>query len=699
MIHNIAGLQFFFGIQNPGFNENAWEGYAEIDVQGTPSKPAPVWITNMTPATIVDVAGDPEVMYVQAASTAAVSYQWQLNTGGGPVPVTGATNSMLNLANLDFTNAGSYTVVATAGSTSITSLVCSVTVNPPNGPDGNNVIEAPAYQNASTTYLYPTWNLPHGSLIAGTIPSVVVPNANAFNYASISGGLPALTDGTCGFIGAGNDISMATCGNNQGQSLIYTLSGSESGFDITNISVYGGWNDAGRDEQAYTISYSTVTNPTVFTVLTAYDFLPSPNPPLPNFERIIYTSGTPGTPLATHVGNLKFDFTTPNGGGENGWEGYAEIDVYGNNSTAVPVPPYVTQQTLPTSGFDVVGSSVVFTTGFNSSQPMTFQWQVSGTNIPGATTTTLTLTNLQLTNTGSYGCIASNSLGVISNTPSSFTVNPASAPVGGVIASEAGQTWSGSLFTPTWTVAPGSIIAGTLPSATTGPANGFTTGSASVGGLPVLTDGLIGPVGGGTLLCFAAAGSATGGATATYTLKPAGYNLSSIVVYGGWQDDGRDEQCYTISYSTVAAPSTFIPLETYGPTAALTGNDPNSTRVTLTESGGGYLAKNVAAVMFNFALPAGQENSWQGYSEIDLYGATSGPTISVPVVSGGNLILTGTGGTAGGTYHWLTTTNLALPLSAWATNSAGVFNSSGAFSNVIPISPSQPAGFVVLKIP
>ena len=30
------------------------------------------------------------------------------------------------------------------------------------------------------------------------------------------------------------------------------------------------------------------------------------------------------------------------------------------------------------------------------------------------------------------------------------------------------------------------------------------------------------------------------------------------MVYGGWCDAGRDQQAYTVSYSTVSAPTTFI---------------------------------------------------------------------------------------------------------------------------------------------
>jgi hypothetical protein len=75
------------------------------------------------------------------------------------------------------------------------------------------------------------------------------------------------------------------------------------------------------------------------------------------------------------------------------------------------------------------------------------------------------------------------------------------------------------------------------------------------------------------------------------------------------------------------------------------------------------------------------------------------PAINAPHVSGGNLILTGTGGTAGGTYSWLTSTNVAAPLANWTTDTTGVFDGSGGFSNAFPINPSVPARFFQLRTP
>jgi hypothetical protein len=66
-------------------------------------------------------------------------------------------------------------------------------------------------------------------------------------------------------------------------------------------------------------------------------------------------------------------------------------------------------------------------------------------------------------------------------------------------------------------------------------------------------------------------------------------------------------------------------------------------------------------------------------------------------ISGGNIILTGSGGTPGAGYTWLTTTNLAAPIN-WVTNGTGTLDGSGSFSNSIPLIPG-PAVFFRLRLP
>jgi len=74
------------------------------------------------------------------------------------------------------------------------------------------------------------------------------------------------------------------------------------------------------------------------------------------------------------------------------------------------------------------------------------------------------------------------------------------------------------------------------------------------------------------------------------------------------------------------------------------------------------------------------------------------PALGVPKFSGDNLILTGNNGSPNAAYTWLETTNLSGPIH-WTTNSIGTTDSTGAFSNAIPIGPAKPATFFRMRMP
>jgi hypothetical protein len=75
----------------------------------------------------------------------------------------------------------------------------------------------------------------------------------------------------------------------------------------------------------------------------------------------------------------------------------------------------------------------------------------------------------------------------------------------------------------------------------------------------------------------------------------------------------------------------------------------------------------------------------------------SGPVIGSTMVSGGNLIFSGTGGTAGGNYAVLTTTNLTTPLTNWTSLATNSFDGAGAFSITNAISAGTPQQFYRIK--
>jgi autotransporter-associated beta strand protein len=78
---------------------------------------------------------------------------------------------------------------------------------------------------------------------------------------------------------------------------------------------------------------------------------------------------------------------------------------------------------------------------------------------------------------------------------------------------------------------------------------------------------------------------------------------------------------------------------------------------------------------------------------------TAPPVINPPRASGGNLILTGSGGSSGVGYTLISATNLTTPMASWTTNATGNFDGSGNFSNAIPINASTPARFFRLRTP
>jgi hypothetical protein len=100
-----------------------------------------------------------------------------------------------------------------------------------------------------------------------------------------------------------------------------------------------------------------------------------------------------------------------------------------SNSAALTTftsPLAVVQQ--PSSQSVALGGTVAFTAGFNGSPPITYQWLKDAKPIAGATTTTLTLANVQASDTGNYQLAATNPSGQVLTSPAvlSLTTSPLS---------------------------------------------------------------------------------------------------------------------------------------------------------------------------------------------------------------------------------------------------------------------------------
>jgi alpha-L-rhamnosidase len=372
-------LQSFSGVQNQFDN-------VRLDATSLAAG-APTISVNTTPVTDSEITGGSTAFTASITGSAPIYYQWLKNSGVGPVPISGATSPTLLLSNLQPTDAALYSLQASNSLGVAVTTPSSLAVSP--APAAmNNIVTAIANQTGAGlgTTFSPTWIIPGNSLIAGLPPSSF--GSGNFSTES-SGGIGILTDGSFGPIGSGTTgthPSLATAGVSAGTTLTYSLPTAASGYDLTNVTVYGGWNDNGRDQQGYTVLYSTVASPNTFTALTTVNFNPTIASGAQSAIRASIASAN-AAPLAKNVAKVKFDFTTVSV--ENGYTGYAEIGLFGTPSAPLPLV-----STPASSATPPVTSGTIVTLSENASgiPPLQFQWQtdngtggVSFGNISGAT--------------------------------------------------------------------------------------------------------------------------------------------------------------------------------------------------------------------------------------------------------------------------------------------------------------------------
>jgi hypothetical protein len=119
----------------------------------------------------------------------------------------------------------------------------------------------------------------------------------------------------------------------------------------------------------------------------------------------------PGVTLAT----VKFTYST---GTLDGTHRMYSDAVKFSISAAQP-PSVLTPPQTQTANF---GTNLTFTVALLGTGPLTYQWQWNGTNIAGATQGTLRLPNLQFTNAGPYTVVVGNTSGSITSAVAQLTV-------------------------------------------------------------------------------------------------------------------------------------------------------------------------------------------------------------------------------------------------------------------------------------
>lgn len=131
-----------------------------------------------------------------------------------------------------------------------------------------------------------------------------------------------------------------------------------------------------------------------------------------------------------------------------------------------------------------------------------------------------------------------------------------------------------------------------------------------------------------------AAAAVQNGEVVEYTLdltaSPGGYTINGVDLYSNWgTGQGRDEIRVLVSFSLVATPEVFDQVLVADTDPLFVYNPPTQTQGKMSLSG--FSVEGVAGVRFEW--PATQENNAVGYSEIDVFGTSTGNDIDPPTLS------------------------------------------------------------------
>ncbi|HEY4414914.1 MAG TPA: immunoglobulin domain-containing protein [Verrucomicrobiae bacterium] len=347
-----------------------------------------------------------------ASSSQTINYQWYFNNAA----LAGANSANLVLNNVGLTNYGNYFLIASNTLGSATSSVVVVTVLPFGYTNAFDMAANYSSFNGNQGFGFGPWALSTiggGSYIAGGLPTLfAIWNGSGPGQSTAIRTLntPMAVGGTFLMQLKVNTLDTA---NNQNAIQLQDTNGNtfftywHQGGDTTDGhftdangtgTATGFATDAGQlDNFAFVLN--TATTYTFYDLTTGSNF-----------------SGT----LANGASISQVTFLRTNlvaGPFSNGQ------DFWFNNLVVMAptgIAPLFTLQPAYSGGLP--GSTISLNGAAASSQAVSYQWYFGGTQIPGATSTNLTLTNISVSNSGNYSLVASNIFGASTSIVATVTV-------------------------------------------------------------------------------------------------------------------------------------------------------------------------------------------------------------------------------------------------------------------------------------
>jgi len=772
-----------------------------------------VQIVDTTPALFISLATDisadaPTTSYVGRtvtlsagiAGTAPITNQWAVDKGSGFVSIANATNSTLILTNAQISDSGIYKLFATnsAGSTNTSPLTLTFIA----APSATNALSfnvqfcgtafgstaGPAQTGAAVIGGgSDVWNLisnpTFSTTTAGTARGTNVALLDVNNY-----GTTVTMDYVGDYIFRTASTPFASVASPYAN-LMNGFMGSVTTTTVdTNAVTLHNLVPGVYDLYVYSSGRSDAQQRV--TVFTANGITANCGPNSGTFTLTAGANYLHLTPTVTSNGVLNLSYYGTVDAGQGTLNGF---QLFGPSTNGTLFLTSDTSCDSPAN--DYVGRTVTLSAAFGGIPTPALQWMVDNgsgyVNVPNATNSTLTLANLQTTNSGSYSLFATNTSGSLNSTPFALNVqtlpNPLSVDVqftgssyaGGVAATEVGGAviGGGSDF---WNPVSNPLPTGadTTPIFGNGQllsdVNNYGTAIAlDYTGNQIFNNGGNTPFNGSgspaaNLMQASLVILNTNTATVTLHAIPAGVYDVYLYSCAANAAQGTVTRFAANDSYDIAGPNsgtTALTLETnyvhLTPTVTANGllnislvgaasgqgnlngiqlSGPGATPLTVTAAFTGTPTNLIAGssvVFANTSIGSVTNSQWNfgdgtlftnssnssvthAYAAVGTYtvslivsgsgGSSTNtqvgyivvnpvvvPTIGNPVLSGGSLILSGTG-LAGTQYRILSTTDLTLPLASWTPVWTNVFAPDGTYSYTNS-SLSNTAGFFRLVTP
>ena len=383
---------------------------------------APVIVSQ--PTNQVVYLGFTAAFSVMAGGTPPLSYQWNFNGTN----IVGATNTFLTLTNVQLSQAGNYVVLVTNVYGSTNSAVAVLTVNPPPpcAPVSSGMVSWWSAEGNANDIV----GVNNGTLVGGA-SFVAGEVGQAFSFDGSSGYVsipdsPSLDSFITSItielwlkvnqLTANSEWAWIVTKGNSSWRLMGTTFANTVSFHLDGVNGYLNGSRNVNDGQWHHVA-------------AVYD----------GTNMFLYVDGT--LDVSQPATGLIAQNSYPVYIGQNAEEPIGsfnglvdEVSLYSRALTASEIqtiyaagsggkcalPPTITTQ--PANQTVNVGGTASFSVTASGAQPLSYQWNFNGTNIAGATNTSLMLTNVQFSQAGNYTVLVTNAYGTVLSSNAVLTV-------------------------------------------------------------------------------------------------------------------------------------------------------------------------------------------------------------------------------------------------------------------------------------